>query len=111
VLGVAGEEQLLAFDAEQRRVQVAVDGLSLRHQVAKALARFLHARAVAAPDGGAARSIWLTIADSPRNIVDVVSMAATALKHEPTLFANVFLPPGTLSKDPPTPQWKPRSRG
>lgn len=71
-LGLQGADSPLGFDARHRRVQVAVDALSLRHQAAEALTRFIYARVPAAPRAGDAKSTWLAIADSPTSMINVI---------------------------------------
>lgn len=68
-LGLDRADTALKFDARHRSVQVAIDALSLRHQAAEALTRFIYARVAAAPRDGDAKSTWLAIAGSPTPMI------------------------------------------
>lgn len=71
-LGLTPTDKLLVFEEQDRRLQVAVEALSLRHQAAEALLRFMYAVTAAKPKEGDAPSTWLAIADSPNALIDVV---------------------------------------
>lgn len=99
-LGLVDAETALEFDGQQRSTQVAVDALSLRHQAAEALARFIYARVVATPAPGDAPCTWLAIADSPTNIIDVTKANTKALEETPNLFGRLLFPAGTVLDAP-----------
>lgn len=95
-LGLTETDQLLSFSEQERRVQVAIDGLALRHQAAEALTRFIYALAVSEPRNGDARCVWLAVADSPTQMIDVVEANKAALQANQRTFLDLFLPPGTV---------------
>lgn len=94
-LGLTKTDGLLSFDEQDRRLQVAVEALSLRHQAAEALLRFLYAVAAAKPKAGDAASTWLAIADSPTPLIEVVEKTMIALNGEDDLFLRCLFTPGT----------------
>lgn len=85
-LNLTGGDELLEFSAQDRRTQVAVEALSLRHHAAEALMRFLYSVTVAEPRTGDARCAWLAVADSPTRLVDVVEKTVAALNADDELF-------------------------
>lgn len=95
-LNLTGGDELLEFSAQDRRTQVAVEALSLRHQAAEALMRFLYSVTVAEPRTGDARCAWLAVADSPTRLVDVVEKTVAALNADDELFLRALLVPGTV---------------
>ncbi|WP_161794564.1 hypothetical protein [Demequina globuliformis] len=95
-LGLDNAESVLGFNKERRSVQVAIDALSLRHQVAEALTRFIYARVAAVPRPGDARSTWLAIADSPMQIKEVIAANKAAIDADPTRFLRLLFTPGTV---------------
>ncbi|WP_431826194.1 hypothetical protein [Microbacterium algeriense] len=99
-LGLEGADAALHFDGQHRRVQVAVDALSLRHQAAEALTRFIYARVAATPRSGDAASTWLAIADSPTPMIKVIESNKAALDADEHRFLQLILPPGTVVKGP-----------
>jgi len=94
-LGQIETNQLLAFEGQDRRMQVAVEALSLRHQAAEALLRFMYAVTAARPKEGDAPSTWLAIADSPNALIDVVQKTVAALDADQELFMRCLFVPGT----------------
>lgn len=92
-LGLKENESLLQFDERDRRLQVAVDALSLRHQAAEALIRFMYAVTAARPKKGDAPSTWLLLADSPNRIVDVIQKTMAAVNRDQRLFLQCLFPP------------------
>lgn len=54
-LGLDRADMALKFDTQHRSVQAAIDALSLRHQAAEALTRFIYARVAATPRDGDAK--------------------------------------------------------
>lgn len=94
LLGLAETDGLLAFEEQDRRLQVAVEALSLRHQAAEALLRFMYAVTAAKPKEGDAPSTWLAIADSPNSLIDVVQAAVAALGSDEELFLRCLFVPG-----------------
>ena len=99
-LGLEGAGAALQFDAQHRRVQVAVDALSLRHQAAEALTRFIYARVAATPRSGDAASIWLAIADSPTPMIQVIESNKAAFDADQHRFLQLIFPPGTVGEGP-----------
>lgn len=95
-LNLSASERALHFESEDRRLQVAVEALSLRHQAAEALMRFLYAVTAAKPKDGDAPSAWLTVADSPIALVDVVKQTVAALNDGPNVFLRALFPVGTV---------------
>ncbi|MPV49231.1 hypothetical protein GCG21_04275 [Pseudactinotalea sp. HY160] len=95
-LGLEGADAVLHFDVKHRRVQVAVDALSLRHQAAEALTRFIYARVAATPRSGDAASIWLAIADSPTPMIKVIERNKEAFDADQHRFLQLIFPPGTV---------------
>ncbi|WP_188741788.1 hypothetical protein [Agromyces bauzanensis] len=85
-LGLDGADSALGFDTQHRSVQVAIDALSLRHQAAEALTRFIYARVAATPRPGDAKSTWLAIADSPTSMIKVIEANKAALDADPHRF-------------------------
>ena len=51
-LGLTESDALLALEERDRRLQIAVEAVSLRHQAAEALMRFLYAVTAASPHPG-----------------------------------------------------------
>lgn len=94
-LGLTESESLLGFNDQERRVQTALEALTLRHQAAEALTRFVYALAASKPRGGDARCIWLAIADSPIRMIDVLQTNKKALDTDHA-FVDLFFPPGTV---------------
>lgn len=94
-LGLTKTDQLLVFEEQDRRLQVAVEALSLRHQAAEALLRFMYAVTAAKPNEGDAPSTWLAIADSPNALIDVVQKTVAALGADEELFLRCLFTPGT----------------
>lgn len=94
-IGLAKTDQLLAFEEQDRHLQVAVEALSLRHQAAEALLRFMYAVTAAKPKDGDAPSTWLAIADSPRALIDVVQETFANLDADEELFLRCLFTPGT----------------
>lgn len=94
-LGLSKTDSLLAFDEQDRRLQVAVEALSLRHQAAEALLRFMYAVTAAKPKEGDAPSTWLLIADSPNALIDVVQKTMAAVDSDEELFLRCLFTPGT----------------
>ncbi|MEV8136216.1 hypothetical protein [Microbacterium aurantiacum] len=94
-LGLTEADQLLIFEEQDRRLQVAVEALGLRHQAAEALLRFMYAITAAKPNEGDAQSTWLAIADSPTALIDVVRKTIAALDADEELFLRCLFPPGT----------------
>lgn len=94
-LGLTKTDQLLSFEEQDRSLQVAVEALSLRHQAAEALLRFMYAVTAAKPKEGDARSTWLAIADSPTALIDVVQKTMAALNSDEELFLRCLFTPGT----------------
>ncbi|MGV8858366.1 hypothetical protein [Rhodoglobus sp.] len=94
-LGLTKTDPLLVFDEQDRRLQVAVEALSLRHQAAEALFRFMYAVTAAKPKEGDAPSTWLAIADSPNALIEVVQKAVAALSADEELFLRCLFTPGT----------------
>jgi len=94
-LGLTKTDQLLVFEEQDRRLQVAVEALSLRHQAAEALLRFMYAVTAAKPKEGDAPSTWLAIADSPNALIDVVQKTVAALGADEELFLRCLFTPGT----------------
>lgn len=94
------DDDVLHFEPEDRRLQLAVDALALRHHVAEALVRFLYALVAATPRGADAPCSWLAVAESPQRLIDVVRANKVALDADPMAFARVYLPAETsLSTD------------
>lgn len=94
-LGLTGTDQLLAFEEQDRRLQVAVEALSLRHQAAEALLRFMYAVTASKTKESDAPSTWLAIADSPNALIDVVEKTVAALSADEGLFLRCLFTPGT----------------
>lgn len=94
-LGLQGGEASLAFTASHRRIHVATDALQLRHHAAEGLLRFLYAAAAAIPRAGDAASAWLSVADSPLSMKDVIEKTQEALSDDPHKFWDLLFPPGT----------------
>lgn len=94
-LGLTNTDLLLLFDEQDRRVQIAVEALSLRHQAAEALLRFMYAVTAAKPRQGDAASTWLAVADSPNALIDVVHGTIAALDADDELFLRCLFTPGT----------------
>lgn len=94
-LGLAVTDDSLAFDEQDRRLQVAVEALSLRHQAAEALLRFMYAVTAAKPKEGDAPSTWLAVADSPIALIDVVEKTVAALSVDRELFLRCLFTPET----------------
>lgn len=95
-LNLDGGDALLEFGEQDRRTQIAVEALSLRHQVAEALMRFLYSVTVAVPRAGDARCAWLAVADSPTRLVDVVERTVAALNADDRAFLGALFVPGTV---------------
>lgn len=94
-LNLSNSDHALHFEPEDRRLQVAVEALSLRHQAAEALMRFLYAATAAEPRAGDAACTWLAVADSPVALIDVVSKTVAALNADQALFLRTLFPIGT----------------
>lgn len=94
-VGLPKTDSLLAFDEQDRRLQVAVEALSLRHQAAEALLRFMYAVTAAKPKEGDTPSTWLLVADSPNALIDVVQKTMAALNSNEGLFLRCLFAPGT----------------
>lgn len=94
-LGLTEKDQLLVFEEQDRRLHVAVEALSLRHQAAEALLRFMYAVTAAKPKDGDASSTWLAIADSPNALIGVVEQTVAALNADEELFLRCLFTPGT----------------
>lgn len=99
-LGLEGTDAVLNIDSRHRPVQVALDALSLRHQAAEALTRFIYARVAATPRSEDAESTWLAIADSPTPMIKVIEANKVALDAEPHRFLQLMFPPGTVVEGP-----------
>lgn len=99
-LGLDSADSALKFAPQHRSVQVAIDALSLRHQAAEALTRFIYARVAAAPRDSDAKSTWLAIADSPTPMIKVIEANKTALDADPHRFLQLLFPPGTVVEGP-----------
>ncbi|KAB1640690.1 hypothetical protein [Gulosibacter chungangensis] len=99
-LGLDSADTALKFDAQHRSVQVAIDALSLRHQAAEALTRFIYARVAATPRKGDAKSTWLAVADSPTPMTKVIEANKAALDADPHRFLQLLFPPGTVVQRP-----------
>lgn len=95
-LSLDGADTALEFDDRHRSVQVAVDALSLRHQAAEALTRFIYARVAATRREGDATSTWLAIADSPTSMIKVIEANKSAFDVDPHRFLRLLFPPGTV---------------
>lgn len=95
-LNLTGGDELLGFSEQDRRTQVAVEALSLRHQAAEALMRFLYSVTVAVPRTGDARCAWLAVADSPTKLVDVVEKTVAGLNADDGAFLGALFVPGTV---------------
>lgn len=94
-LGLTKPDQLLVFEEQDRRLHVAVEAVSLRHQAAEALLRFMYAVTVSKPKKGDAPSTWLAIADSPNALIEVVQKTVAALDADDELFLRCLFTPGT----------------
>ncbi|RZT64380.1 hypothetical protein EV140_0629 [Microcella alkaliphila] len=94
-LGLTKTDGLLAFEEQDRRLQVAVEALSLRHQAAEARLRFMYAVTAAKPKSVDAPSTWLAIADSPNALIDVVQKTVAALEADEELILRCLFVPGT----------------
>ncbi|WP_434513229.1 hypothetical protein ABUV18_03061 (plasmid) [Clavibacter nebraskensis] len=94
-LGLGPADKVLAFEEQDRRLQVAVEALSLRHQAAEALLRFMYAVTAAKPKEGDAPSTWLATADSPNKLIDVVEKTVAACAADEELFLRCLYTPGT----------------
>lgn len=94
-LGLTKTELSLAYEEQDRRLQVAVEALSLRHQAAEALLRFMYAVTASRPKDGDAPCTWLAIADSPNTLIDVVHKTVAALAADEELFLRCLFTPGT----------------
>lgn len=94
-LGLTKTDTLLLFEDQDRKLQVAVDALTLRHHAAEALLRFMYAVAAAKPKAGDAPSTWLGVADSPTALVDLVQKTMAALNSDDELFLRCLFTPGT----------------
>lgn len=94
-LGLATTDSLLAFDEPDRRLQIAIEALSLRHQAAEALLRFMYAVTAAKPKVGDAPSTWLAVADSPTTLIEVVQKTIAALDADEELFLRCLFTPDT----------------
>lgn len=94
-LNLTASDRALHFEPEDRRLQVAVEALSLRHQAAEALMRFLYAITAAKPREGDTASTWLAVADSPVALVDVVKKTVEALNADEHVFIRTLFPAGT----------------
>ncbi|AZZ48455.1 hypothetical protein C5E02_03760 [Rathayibacter rathayi] len=94
-LGLTKTDTLPSFEEQDRSLQVAVEALSLRHQAAEALMRFMYAVTAAKLKEGDAPSTWLAIADSPTKLVDVVQETIAALEADEELFLRCLFTPGT----------------
>lgn len=93
-LGLTKTDTLLSFEDQDRKLQVAVDALSLRHQAAEALLRFMYAVTAAKPKVGDAPSVWLGVADSPTAILDAVQKTMAAVNSDEELFLRCLFAPG-----------------
>lgn len=94
-LGLTKTDALLSFEDQDRKLQVAVEALSLRHQAAEALLRFMYAVAAAKPKVGDAPSTWLGVAESPTALVDVVQKTMAAVNSDEEVFLRCLFTPGT----------------
>lgn len=99
-LGLHNAGTALKFDTQHRSVQVAIDALSLRHQAAEALTRFIYARVAATPRDRDAKSNWLAIADSPTRMIEVIEANKTALDADPHRFLQLLFPPDAVVEGP-----------
>lgn len=95
-LGLVDAELALDFDLQNRSVQVAADSISLRHQAAEALARFIYARVAAKPRNGDATSTWLAVADSPTRMVDVLKANRGAFDADSSCLPRLLFPASTI---------------
>lgn len=78
-----------------RARQRAVDAVSVRHHAAETLLRLLYALSVADPREGDAKSVWVSITDSPVSMKEVAEAVAERLNaDEPPSFPELFLPIG-----------------
>lgn len=82
--------ELLDHTESDRELQVAIDALAVRHHVAEALVRLLHATATAN-----ATSIWAAIADGPSTLHIATDALAKELREDQTLFSRAFVPEET----------------
>ncbi|XBH20407.1 hypothetical protein V5R04_09115 [Jonesiaceae bacterium BS-20] len=94
-LGLTSGENALKFNKRDRQTQVAIDSLALRHQVAEALARIIHATSVAEPRDGDSRCVWLQLADGPLKTSDVVGQNAKYLNAKTDRLLQLLFPVGT----------------
>lgn len=94
-LGLSSGNNVLKFTTRDRQTQVAIDSLALRHQVAEALARLIHATVVVSPRQGDSKCVWLQLADGPFKTSDVVQQNADYLNSEPESVVQLLFPSGT----------------
>ncbi|MCL3776629.1 MULTISPECIES: hypothetical protein [unclassified Actinomyces] len=99
-LGLDNADSALKFDTQHRSIQVAIDALSLRHQAAEALIRFIYARVAAEPRRGDAKCTWLAIADSPTRMIEVIEASKATLDADQHRFLQLLFPPATEVKGP-----------
>lgn len=99
-LGLEDAATALAFTEPDRNLQVAVDALALRHHVAEALTRFLHAVLVATPRPGDAPCVWLSVADGPKNMIDVITANRDAINADRGRLASALFPTATVIEGP-----------
>ena len=91
----AAELSPLKFDVSDRKRQLAVDAVSVRHHAAETLMRLLYGLVVAVPREGDAASVWVAITDSPISLRDVTKAVAERLNSDGSpSFAELFLPAG-----------------
>ncbi|MDN5896558.1 MAG: hypothetical protein L0H93_21370 [Nocardioides sp.] len=76
-----GAALLTDVDPRAQQMQVAVDAIALRHQIAEALLRLLHAilHKESSPDA----SLWVALTDTPNAMKDVIKEAKAALRDGP----------------------------
>ncbi|MET0887793.1 MAG: hypothetical protein ABWX92_15235 [Mycetocola sp.] len=92
-----GRGDLLQFEDDDRKLQVAVDALALRHHVAESVLRLLHA--ISTPSGPDPISIWATITDGPTSLYEVVGLVKARLADDQHLFHKSFFRVGTPSSE------------
>ncbi len=99
-LGLVGADDKLAHSDRERKLQVSIDAVALRHQAAEALIRFLFAVSAAEPRGNDAPSTWVAVADSPTNLSEVIRRTNEALDRDRDddvpRFVHHLYPTGTL---------------
>lgn len=67
--------------AEQRNIQVAVDAIQFRHQVAEALLRLIEAR-LTQRDGPPPQSLWMNLIKSPTRLHDLLEKLRPHVESE-----------------------------